>query len=167
MKIQSYCFLAIYFFSTSFIFALNDKEYTDQEIGKVNDKMEIINKKIDSKEEKLCEMIESLAVHQGSLKDKINQLEHILEEKNMIISNLSKTPEKTPPKKIIILYILIPIIIIIIGSLAYISYTFYARKKIDSIVASVTTNDSRIKCPRCGWEHKEGETECRNCHTHF
>lgn len=163
MKKQFLIIFVFFVCTTTFVLALNDKEYTDQEIGKVNEKIEKIEKKIDSHEEKFCEMIESLAVHQGSLKDRINQLEHILEEKNMIISNMRKTPQKT----IIILYILIPLVIIIIGLLAYIFYTFHARKKIDSIVASVTTNDSQLKCPRCGWEHKEGETECKNCHTHF
>ena len=167
MKIQSYCFLAIYFFSTSFIFALNDKEYTDQEIGKVNEKIEIINKRIDSKEEKLCEMIESLAVHQGSLKEKINQLEKSLEEKSMMISELSQTQKKPPKNTIIALYIIIPISVIILILLAYNLYAFHAKKEIDSVIVSMNSNVSQLKCPRCGWEHKEGETECRNCHTHF
>lgn len=61
------------------------------------------------------------------------------------------------------LYLVLLIIgLIIVGIVGTFVYAAIKNPKVHTVPTGVQN-----RCPRCGWEYHDGETECKNCHTHF
>ena len=163
MKNQVSIIFIFFILATSFTLGVSDKEYTDQEIEKINMKIELLEEKIQSSEDQLSDLIMILAKDHKILKNKISNLENSLEEKNILISNIGKTTGKTK-RNVFITFIMIFIIVVII--IAFLAFIFWPAKtpKMTNLASDAST---QLKCPKCGWEHAPGETTCRNCGLKF
>lgn len=82
-----------------------------------------------------------------------------LEETRSLLSNARSDAKHTRWKLFLVLLIIGLIIVGIVGTFVY---SAIRNPKIHTVPAGVQN-----RCPRCGWEYHEGETECKNCHTHF
>lgn len=90
---------------------------------------------------------------------KLGEKEKELEETRSLLSNARNDARHTRWKLYLVLLTNGLIIMGIVG-------TFVYATKINPKVHTVPTGVHN-RCPRCGWEYHEGETECKNCHTHF
>lgn len=127
----------------------------------VSSKTKVTTDKVDQRSRK--ELLEAYKRQRAEIAQKEKELaekEKDLEETRSLLTNAQNDAKHTRWKLYLILFIVGLIILGIVGTVVIAAIR-------NPKIRPIPVASRNCCCPRCGWEHKEGETECQNCHTHL